>query len=117
MASGCPSVTNSLIGGPGGDPKHAVAFPDGSPVSNGHTLVVPKRHVASLWDLPPSEQHDIWDLVSQVRALLTSRHSPGGAGGGKAAAVGHHSTLPLTWKAVYPIGRNQLRTPCRIKGR
>ena len=46
------------------------------PVSEGHTLVVPRRHVTSLWDLTPSEQHDIWDLMSQVRALLTSKHSP-----------------------------------------
>lgn len=30
----------------------AVAFRDGFPLSDGHTLVVPKRHVASLFDLP-----------------------------------------------------------------
>ena len=58
--------------------EHAIAFPDGFPVGEGHTLVVPRRHVSSLWNLSPSQLHDIWNLVSQVRALLTSRHAPDG---------------------------------------
>ena len=29
----------------------AIAFPDGFPVSDGHTLIVPRRHLSSLWDL------------------------------------------------------------------
>jgi hypothetical protein len=41
---------------------HAAAFADGYPVAAGHTLVVPRRHVASVFDLAgagcrPSGQH------------------------------------------------------------
>ena len=32
------------------------ALPDGCPVAAGHTLVVPKRHVVSLFNLPDEEQ-------------------------------------------------------------
>ncbi len=61
--------------------EFALAFLDGFPVSQGHTLVIPKRHVASLFELPAVEQAAVWALVSQVRALLlvlTAVESGGG---------------------------------------
>jgi hypothetical protein len=36
-----------------------IAFLDGFPVSNGHTLVIPQRHVSSVFDLSQSEF--LWD--------------------------------------------------------
>jgi diadenosine tetraphosphate (Ap4A) HIT family hydrolase len=56
----------------------AVALPDGFPVTPGHTLVVPKRHVASLFELPQEEQAAVWGLVAQVRALLVAELQPDG---------------------------------------
>ena len=50
----------------------AVAFLDGFPVTPGHMLVVPKRHVASRFDLPDEEQSPLWRLVAQVRGKLMS---------------------------------------------
>jgi hypothetical protein len=41
----------------------ARAFPDAFPVAEGHTLVVPKRHVASLFDLSEAEQAALWRLT------------------------------------------------------
>jgi len=40
--------------------EFAVAFLDGFPVTQGHTLVIPKRHVASLFDLPDEERAAVW---------------------------------------------------------
>jgi diadenosine tetraphosphate (Ap4A) HIT family hydrolase len=56
----------------------AVACPDGFPVIRGHTLVLPKRHVASLFDLPEQEQAAVWQLVARVRALLLAELEPDG---------------------------------------
>ena len=56
----------------------AVAFADGYAVSRGHTLVVPRRHVTSLFELNDAEQADVWALVAQVRATLASAHAPSG---------------------------------------
>lgn len=39
-----------------------VAFADAYPVSPGHTLVVPRRHVTHLADLEPDELTDLWLL-------------------------------------------------------
>jgi diadenosine tetraphosphate (Ap4A) HIT family hydrolase len=56
----------------------AVALPDRFPVTQGHTLVLPKRHVASLFDLPDEEQAAVWKLVALVRALLMAEFKPDG---------------------------------------
>jgi diadenosine tetraphosphate (Ap4A) HIT family hydrolase len=55
---------------------HAIAIPDGFPVSRGHTLVIPRVHVASLFDLPPDVQAELWRLVGEVRTLLLRQFQP-----------------------------------------
>ncbi|QXE87882.1 HIT family protein [Geomonas nitrogeniifigens] len=54
----------------------AFAFYDGFPVTLGHTLVVPKRHVASFFDISSEEQAALLDLVGKVRELLLEQHAP-----------------------------------------
>ncbi len=56
----------------------AVAFFDGYPVSQGHALVVPHRHVASVFELTATEANDLWRLVAEVRTELGSRFAPAG---------------------------------------
>src|SRR4051794_37400805 len=56
----------------------AVAVLDGFPVAEGHTLVVPRRHVASLFDLAVEEQAALWRWVALVRAGLFDGLNPDG---------------------------------------
>lgn len=58
--------------------EFAVAFHDAFPVSEGHTLVVPKRHVVSLFELSEEEQAEVWKLVAEVRAMLLTELHPDG---------------------------------------
>jgi diadenosine tetraphosphate (Ap4A) HIT family hydrolase len=58
--------------------EFAVAFLDGFPVTEGHTLVIPKRHVTSLFELSDEEQAAVWKLVAQVRATLIAELRPDG---------------------------------------
>lgn len=53
-----------------------LALHDGFPVSPGHALVVPRRHVASWSDLSPAERVAIWQAVDEVRDLLTDSYRP-----------------------------------------
>jgi diadenosine tetraphosphate (Ap4A) HIT family hydrolase len=53
-----------------------LAFLDAYPVTEGHTLVTPKRHVGSVFDLPPTELQELWTQVSKVRALLVEKFHP-----------------------------------------
>ena len=54
----------------------AVAITDSVPLTRGHSLVVPRRHVASLFDLTPDERLAILDVLDQTKAVLDARHAP-----------------------------------------
>lgn len=56
----------------------AAAFPDGFPVADGHTLVVPRRHCADIFDLSEREYATVWRLVREVRDHLQARLAPDG---------------------------------------
>lgn len=56
----------------------AVAFLDGYPVSQGHTLIIPKRHVANYFDLTTNEQNALWLMVNRCKKILTKRYNPDG---------------------------------------
>jgi len=56
----------------------AVAFLDGYPVSKGHTLIIPRRHVASYFDLTEAEQQELWQLVNRCKTILEERYHPDG---------------------------------------
>lgn len=56
----------------------AVAFPDRYPLSAGHTLIVPKVHVADYFELEEAVRTDLWRLVDEVKARLDEQFSPAG---------------------------------------
>ncbi|MFQ5888649.1 MAG: HIT family protein [Gemmatimonadota bacterium] len=58
--------------------EEAVAVPDLYPATEGHTLVVPKRHVEGFYELPRGEQAAIWELVAEVRGRLAADLRPDG---------------------------------------
>lgn len=51
------------------DDQH-LAFLDIRPVQPGHTLVVPKREAAYLFDLSPAEYAALWEAARQVERRL-----------------------------------------------
>ena len=56
----------------------AYAMFDGYPISKGHALVVPKRHVANYFELPFKEQSACWFMVNKVQEILTKEFQPDG---------------------------------------
>jgi len=56
----------------------AVVILDGFPVSPGHMLVVPKRHVASWFETTPEEQRAVLDLLGVAKHRLDGERSPAG---------------------------------------
>ena len=56
----------------------AVAVYDRFPVSPGHSLVLPRRHAVTIWDLTETEYDACFRLVRQLRPILESRHRPHG---------------------------------------
>ena len=58
--------------------EHAIAFPANEPLVDGHTIVVPRAHVASIHALPIAAQKGVWALVSEVRDRLRTGLVPDG---------------------------------------
>ena len=56
----------------------ARAFFDKYPVSAGHVLIIPKRHVASLFDATKEEMVSIGNLLRKVREQLDEQFHPDG---------------------------------------
>jgi diadenosine tetraphosphate (Ap4A) HIT family hydrolase/5-methylcytosine-specific restriction endonuclease McrA len=54
----------------------AVAFLDAFPVNPGHTLIVPRRHVANFFDLSDQEQAASWMLLPLAKRAIDDRHAP-----------------------------------------
>lgn len=55
----------------------AVAFSDAYPVTEGHTLVVPRRHEPDFFALDDAERSDAWLLVSEVQQALVQATGEG----------------------------------------
>jgi diadenosine tetraphosphate (Ap4A) HIT family hydrolase len=56
----------------------AIAVFDSFPVSPGHALILPRRHVVTVWDLEPEEFDECFRLVLAVKPVLEQRLSPHG---------------------------------------
>lgn len=55
-----------------------LAFRDAFPVSPGHTLVIPRRHVGSWFDLTAEEQATILALLDDAKRNVDSEYKPDG---------------------------------------
>jgi len=51
---------------------------DGYPISPGHTLVIPKRHVGSFFELNPEEAADLMSLLRSAKNVLQVEFKPDG---------------------------------------
>jgi len=57
---------------------HATAIYDGFPVSPGHSLIIPNRHIASFFEASKEEQSAMLELLSEMRQLLQQERNPAG---------------------------------------
>jgi diadenosine tetraphosphate (Ap4A) HIT family hydrolase len=73
----CPFCTlppERILGGN----AHGVWIRDGYPVSPGHSLVIPHRHVSSFFDLTEDERQALLVLLDQARAAAQAEMAPDG---------------------------------------
>jgi diadenosine tetraphosphate (Ap4A) HIT family hydrolase len=55
-----------------------IAFADAYPVSPGHTLVIPERHVGSFFETSAEEKAALFRLLEWCRGDLSTRYAPAG---------------------------------------
>lgn len=56
--------------------NHAFTIRDGYPISNGHTLIIPKRHISSFFDTTDQERQSLLSLLDSAKQSLEKELSP-----------------------------------------
>ena len=56
--------------------SHGIIIRDGYPITPGHTLVIPRRHVDSFFNLTAEERVDLLDLLDQAKAGIDKEFKP-----------------------------------------
>ena len=77
MTQPCPFCTlpeDAVIGGN----ELGVFFEDRYPVTPGHLLIVPRRHVATYFEATEEEKRALWALLEEAQAHLARTRQPDG---------------------------------------
>lgn len=61
-----------------GESLYAVYIRDGYPISPGHTLIIPRRHIASFFDATASERTEFLELLDLAKHELDEELRPDG---------------------------------------
>jgi diadenosine tetraphosphate (Ap4A) HIT family hydrolase len=56
----------------------AVAVQDGYPISPGHTLIIPRRHVTTFFETTTEERLAIFELMDKAKLELEDEYYPAG---------------------------------------
>ena len=91
--------------------EHAIAFPDAHPVTDGHTLVIPRQHVGSMYGLRADQQAAVWDLVTEVRRRLLIGMKPDGFNIGVNDGLAAGQTVDHAHVHVIPRYRGDVPDP------
>lgn len=60
------------------DGEYTYSRLDGFPVSEGHCLIIPKRHVSSIDELTDVELKDLYTILYQTKIFLRETYQPDG---------------------------------------
>jgi len=55
-----------------------IAILDGYPVTDGHTLLIPKRHCATYFDLNDKESSSLFNVIKTIKDILEEKYNPQG---------------------------------------
>jgi diadenosine tetraphosphate (Ap4A) HIT family hydrolase len=70
----CPLPTDRIIS----ESDYTITIRDSFPVSEGHTLIIPKRHVQSFFELHAIEKAAVLQALDEAKEALDKEFSPDG---------------------------------------
>lgn len=73
---------------------HGVIIRDGYPVSPGHTLIIPRRHVGSFFEITEDERNALLTLLDEAKRRLDKEFQPAGFNIGINDGVAAGQTVP-----------------------
>ncbi len=89
----------------------AIVIRDGFPISRGHTLIIPRRHVGSFFELTSDERSEMLALLDQAKAELDSEFHPDGFNIGINDGAAAGQTVPHLHIHLIPRYKGDLEDP------
>ena len=89
----------------------AIVIRDGYPVSSGHTLLIPKRHTGSFFDLSEQERSDLFSLLDRAKLALDEEFQPQGFNIGINDGAAAGQTVPHLHVHLIPRFEGDLPDP------
>jgi len=84
---------------------------DGFPVSPGHLLLVPRRHIVSWFDATPEEQQALTSAIAVARSLVEQEHQAHGYNVGMNLGEAAGQTVMHLHLHVIPRYRGDVASP------
>lgn len=91
--------------------SNGLCIRDGFPISPGHTLIIPHRHVGSFFELTNAERTDLLELVDWAKDQLTQAYKPDGWNIGINDGVAAGQTVPHLHIHLIPRYNGDLADP------
>ncbi|MBN8605241.1 MAG: DEAD/DEAH box helicase family protein, partial [Planctomycetes bacterium] len=88
-----------------------VALWDGFPVSPGHLLIVPKRHVATWFEAHEEEQREIWQAIEKGKEAICQLYQPDGFNIGINVGEAAGQTVPHLHLHIIPRYQGDVPDP------
>lgn len=90
---------------------HSLAILDAFPLTEGHTLVIPKRHVVSVFELRQEQLNDLASIVAKVRKVLQAKYRPEGFNVGTNEGLAAGQTVAHAHIHVIPRRKGDVADP------
>ncbi|RCK77078.1 MAG: HIT family hydrolase [Anaerolineae bacterium] len=89
----------------------AYAILDKYPVSLGHALVIPKKHISNYFDLSSHSRTALWIMVERVKWLLEERYAPDGFNVGFNVGEAAGQSIPHVHIHIIPRYKGDVENP------
>jgi len=89
----------------------AFAHYDGYPVSRGHCLIIPNRHVAEYFQATDNEKTAIWSLVDRMKTIIDRDYQPDGYNIGVNIGAAAGQSVPHIHIHMIPRYKGDMENP------
>lgn len=89
----------------------AMVIRDGYPISKGHTLIIPKRHVGSFFDITDAEREALLSYLDEQKQVLDKIYQPNGYNIGINDGVSAGQTVPHLHIHLIPRYKGDIEDP------
>ena len=90
---------------------HCIVIYDNFPVSNGHCLIIPKRHIKNAFDLYPWEINEMFDFAKKMKKEIDERYHPDGYNIGFNVNESGGQSIPHVHMHIIPRDKGDVKNP------